>query len=52
MFDTSLIMSLFKIEAYIDPSIVIHDDSKSHTGVVARIGGVGVFLCIKKAEVC
>jgi hypothetical protein len=37
----------FKVTAYIDASFAIHNDGKSHTGVVIFVGGVA-----QKAKMC
>jgi hypothetical protein len=33
---------IFNIKAYVDASFATHMDGKSHTGVLVKIGGVGV----------
>ena len=38
----------FKVVAYIDASFAIHNDGKSHTGIVIFVGGVAVFCALHK----
>ena len=41
---------IFNIEAYVDASFATHMDGKSHTGVLVKIGGVGVFFASQKQK--
>jgi hypothetical protein len=46
----------FKVVAYVDDSFVIHNDGKSHTGIIIFISGVAVFCaswkqkCVSKSQ--
>jgi hypothetical protein len=40
----------FKVVAYIDASFAIHNDGKSHTGVVIFVGGVAVYCASRKQK--
>lgn len=37
-----------QVEAYIDASYVIHEDGKSHTGLIVKIDGVTVYSASRK----
>jgi hypothetical protein len=39
-----------QIKAYIDASYAIHEDGKSHTGLIVRIGGVTDFCASRKQK--
>jgi hypothetical protein len=39
-----------QVEAYIDASYAIHEDGKSHTGLIVMIGGVAVFSASRKQK--
>jgi len=39
-----------QVEAYIDASYDIHEDGKSHTGLIVMIGGVAVFNALRKQK--
>jgi hypothetical protein len=39
-----------QVEAYIDASYAIHEDGKSHTGLIVMIGGVPVFSASRKQK--
>ena len=40
----------FKIVAYIVASFALHDDGKSHTGIIVFIAGVAVFCAARKQK--
>jgi hypothetical protein len=39
-----------QVEAYVDASYAIHEDGKSHTGLIVRIGEVTVFSASRKQK--
>jgi hypothetical protein len=41
---------IFNIEAYVDASFATHMDEKSHTGVLVKMGGVGVYFASRKQK--
>jgi len=41
---------MFNIEAYVDASFAAHMDGKSHTGVLVKVGGVGVYFASRKQK--
>jgi len=41
---------MVQVEAYIDASYAIHEDGKSHTGLIVMIGGVAVFSASRKQK--
>jgi len=41
---------MFNIEAYVDASFATHMDGKSHTGVLIKVGGVGVYFASRKQK--
>jgi hypothetical protein len=40
----------FKVVAYIDASFAMHNDGKSHTGIVLFVGGVAVYCASQKQK--
>jgi hypothetical protein len=40
----------FKVTAYIDVSSALHNDGKSHTGIIMFVGGVAVFCASRKQK--
>jgi hypothetical protein len=41
---------MFNIEAYVDASFATHMDGKSHTGVLVKVGVVGVYFASRKQK--
>jgi hypothetical protein len=42
---------MVQVEAYIDASYATHEDGKSHSGLIVKIGGVAVF-CTSQKQKC